>query len=81
MKEEMIRKAARAGSVDELIALASAGGIELGREKAEEIFSSLKSGGLIADDDLYAVSGGTGGHELDTSVGGGCSDGGSALGM
>jgi hypothetical protein len=54
---EQIKKAAACKSVDELIALAKAEGIELAKEEAQKFFDTLK-GGDIKLDDLEAVTGG-----------------------
>ncbi len=71
MRKEILEKAKKAGSVDELIALASGEGIELEREKAERIFSSLKSNEL-SDDALFSVAGGSGENEVENPYGGAC---------
>ena len=54
---EQIQKAMACKSVEELIALAKAEGIELAREEAEKFFKTLKAGDLKLDD-LDAVTGG-----------------------
>ena len=71
MRKEILEKAKKAESVDELILIASGEGIELEREKAERIFSSLQSNEL-SDDALFAVSGGTGESETEDPYGGAC---------
>ncbi len=57
MKEELIKKAKEAKSVDDLMALASGKGIELTQEEALKVFNSLQSGEL-GDDELNDVAGG-----------------------
>lgn len=71
MRKEIYEKAKKAGSVDELIALASGEGIELERSRAEEIFSSLQNNEL-SDDALFSVSGGTGERDDENPYGGAC---------
>ncbi len=71
MKEELIKRAEKAESVDELMALCNAEGIELERNKAEMIYSRLRSNEL-SDDLLSFVSGGTGESEVDDPYGGAC---------
>ncbi len=66
-KVENLEKAKKVGSVDELMALASAEGIELSKEKAAVIFSRLNSGEL-GDEELGDVSGGVSSY----STNGGC---------
>ncbi len=66
MTEELYEKAKKAGSVDEIMALASSEGIELTKEKAGVIFSRLQSEELD-DDELDDVAGG---HAKRTHSGG-----------
>lgn len=54
---EQIKKAMACKSVDELLALAKAEGIELAKDEAEKYFEALKGGALNLDD-LDAVTGG-----------------------
>ncbi len=60
MNSELLSKAMEAKSPEELIAVAKETGRELSAEQAEKLFSSLKNGGELSDD------------ELDSAVGGGC---------
>ena len=61
--EEQIKKAIACKSVDELLELAKAEGIELAKEEAEKYFQALK-GGALKLDDLDAVTGGACGGEV-----------------
>ncbi len=63
MRDDLIRKARKAGSIDELIAFASSEGIELTRDKASSLFARLKSDEELSDDALGAVTGGKGESE------------------
>ena len=56
--EEQIKKALECKSVDELLALAKAEGIDLAKEEAEKYFAALKTGEIDLND-LDAVAGGT----------------------
>lgn len=60
MTKEIIEKAKKARSTDELMAMANAYGIELEKSKAEEIFALINKGGEISDDELCSVAGGFG---------------------
>ena len=55
--KEQIEKASACKSVEELIALAKAEGIELARAEAEKFFSQLQNGELNLDD-VKNVAGG-----------------------
>ncbi len=57
MKEELLKRAKEARSVEELIAIASLEGMELGEEKASKIFEQLNISELC-DDELDDVAGG-----------------------
>ncbi len=57
MKEELLKRAKEARSVEELIAIASLEGMELGEEKASKIFEQLNISEL-GDDELDDVAGG-----------------------
>ena len=63
MTEEMMRKAKEAKSVEELIALAKDNGIELSKEKAEEVYGKLHCNGEMSEDEIDIVSGGGCGKE------------------
>ena len=56
--KNLIEKARKVKSVDELITLAKDNGVELPLEEANKIFSEIKEYGEIKDDDLDKVSGG-----------------------
>ena len=58
MTEEMTKKAKEAKNVEELIALAKDNGIELSKEKAEEVYGKLNCNGEIPEDEIDFVSGG-----------------------
>ena len=55
--KEQIEKAAACKSVDELLALAKAEGIELAKEEAEKFFAQL-GGNALNLDDISDVAGG-----------------------
>ena len=58
-KEELIQKLQAAKSVDEIIAIARENGVEVTREKAQELLEKLTvKDGELTDDMLDAVSGG-----------------------
>jgi len=69
MKEELIYKAKKASSAEELIALAKEEGMTLSQEDAVALYERLHSSGAIKDDELDKVSGG--GCGGDSSSGGG----------
>ena len=56
--QEMIEKARKAGSVEELLALAKENGYELSKEEAEEYFAQMHKSGELSDEELENVSGG-----------------------
>ncbi len=59
MNQELITKAKAAKSVEELIELARASGVELSKEQAKEYFAKLNPPkGELSDDELSHVSGG-----------------------
>lgn len=62
MNKELLEKAKKASSVEELAAAAGENGIKLTKEKAEEIYSKLHREGELIDD------------ELEDATGGGCSE-------
>lgn len=55
--KEQIEKAAKCKSVDELLELAKAEGVELSKEDAEKYFAQLSSGELSVDD-MTDIAGG-----------------------
>ena len=55
--KEQIEKAASCKSVEELLALAKAEGLELAKEEAEKFFAQLQGGELNLDD-VKSVAGG-----------------------
>ena len=58
-KEELIQKLQAAKSVDEIIAIAKENGVEVTKEKAQELLDKLTvNDGELTDDMLDAVSGG-----------------------
>lgn len=58
MTEELMKKAKEAKSVEELIALLKDNGIELSKEKAEEVYGKLHCNGEIPEDEIDLVAGG-----------------------
>ena len=59
MNQELVNKARKAESVEELLALAKENGIELTDEQAKEYFAQLNpTKGELSDDELDDVSGG-----------------------
>ena len=59
MNQELVNKARKAESVEELLALAKENGIELTNEQAKEYFAQLNPPkGELSDDELVDVSGG-----------------------
>ena len=59
MNQELVNKARKAESVEELLALAKENGIELTNEQAKEYFAQLNpTKGELSDDELDAVAGG-----------------------
>ncbi len=65
--KEQIAKAAACKSVDELLALAKAEGVELAREEAEKFFAQL-SGSALNLDEIGAVAGGCEGNVCGANV-------------
>lgn len=73
--KNLIEKARKVKSVEELIALAKENGVELPLEEANKIFCEIKEYGEIKDDDLDKVSGGgcySPEGYLKTTIGYGC---------
>ena len=59
MNQELVNKARKAKSVEELLALAKENGIELTDEQAKEYFAQLNpTKGELSDDELEDVAGG-----------------------
>ena len=59
MNQELVNKARKAKSVEELLALAKENGIELTNEQAKEYFAQLNpTKGELSDDELEDVAGG-----------------------
>ena len=59
MNQELVNKARKAESVEELLALAKENGIELTNEQAKEYFAQLNpTKGELSDDELEDVAGG-----------------------
>ena len=59
MNQELVNKARKAKSVEELLALAKENGIELTNEQAKEYFAQLNPPkGELSDDELEDVAGG-----------------------
>ncbi len=58
MNKELLEKAKKTKSVDDLVVLSRANGISLTREEADSYFESLHKSGEITDDELDSVSGG-----------------------
>lgn len=58
MDEKIIAKLKEAKSVDEMIDLAKANGVELAKGKAQELFDKFNSNGELNDDILDSVAGG-----------------------
>jgi predicted ribosomally synthesized peptide with nif11-like leader len=66
--QNLIEKAKKAASAEELIALAKEAGISMTEQKAADAFQKLHSAkGELADEELGNVSGG-----CNTGIGGGC---------
>lgn len=61
MNKELIERAKKAASPDELIELAKEKGRELSPERAEEIFKAIHQSGELSDDELSDAVGGCGG--------------------
>ncbi len=61
MRKEILEKAKKARSAEDLMAMANAAGIELEKSKADGLFARLSKCGEISDDDLCGVAGGVAG--------------------
>ncbi len=75
MDSNILEKARKAGSVDELIALGRENGIDLNEKDAAAYYDALDKSGEIDDDDLDSVSGGacyTDDGYLKTTIGHSC---------
>ena len=57
---EIIAKAKTANSLDELIAIAKANGVELTADEAKKYFEQISANGEVSDDELDLVAGGCG---------------------
>ena len=55
---ELVAKAKAAESAEELLELAKANKVELTEREAKTYFAQLSANGVVADDELEAVSGG-----------------------
>ena len=60
MEKELILKARKCKSAEEIVALAKENGYELTEEQAEEYFAKLNCNGEISDAELDNVAGGCG---------------------
>ena len=58
MTKELMEKAKAAKTAEELMDLAKAQGVEMGKEEAEAAFAQLHKTGKLADEELDNVSGG-----------------------
>ena len=56
--QEMLEKLKAAKSVEELVEIAKANGVEIAPDKAEELFAKLNADGEISDDDVENIAGG-----------------------
>ena len=56
--KELLEKLKAAKSVEELIEMAKANGVEIAPDKAEELFAKLNADGEISDDDVENIAGG-----------------------
>ena len=72
---ELIAKAKSAKSAEELFELAKANGIELTEEEAKTFFEQLNTNGAVSDDELEAVSGGSGCSTVMLGIKGGITSG------
>ena len=59
---EMIEKAKKAKSAEELLAMAKAENIELTEEQAAQAFAKMNKNGELSDEELDNVAGGCGGN-------------------
>ena len=58
MTNEILEKLKAAKSVEELIEMAKAEGVEIPADKAEELFAKLNAEGEISDEDVDNIAGG-----------------------
>lgn len=58
---ELIEKAKRAKSAEELITLAKENGFDLTEDEAKDRFEKLNASGVLSDNELNSVAGGCGG--------------------
>ncbi len=58
LSPELIAKAKATKSAEELLALAKENNVEMTEEEAKTYFAQLNENGVVADDELDAVSGG-----------------------
>ena len=56
--QELLEKLKAAKSVEELIEMAKAEGVEIPADKAEELFAKLNAEGEISDEDVDNIAGG-----------------------
>ena len=56
--KELLEKLKAAKSVEELVEIAKANGVEIAPDKAEELFAKLNADGEISDDDVENIAGG-----------------------
>ena len=56
--QEMLEKLKAAKSVEELVEMAKAEGVEIPADKVEELFAKLNADGEISDDDVENIAGG-----------------------
>lgn len=72
IKEELLEKAEKAKSTEELMEIAKEGGIELTEQEAQEYFDKLcstRKHGELSDEELDNVSGGGCGNDYEYQVG------------
>ena len=56
--KELLEKLKAAKSVEELVEMAKAEGVEIPADKVEELFAKLNADGEISDDDVENIAGG-----------------------
>ena len=56
--QELLEKLKAAKSVEELVEIAKAEGVEIPADKAEELFAKLNAEGELSDEDLEEIAGG-----------------------
>ena len=56
--QELLEKLKAAKSVEELVEIAKANGVEISADKAEELFAKLNAEGEISDEDVDNIAGG-----------------------